>query len=242
MMWNILRSGLCYMVIGLYFSGAWPYANHLGKQRAKVGDLVIWQKIANFVAHFSRVLLSCAGAKVTVTGLAHIPENETVLFVANHQSYFDIPAVMANVGRPVGFIAKDDLKKIPCFTKWIEETGSVAITRNDGRKALEAILQAANILKAGHSLCLFPEGTRSEDGTLGEFKAGSLKMAQKAHVAIVPIAIEGAGEVMPKGSKLIYPKPIRLTILPMISAEEVNAADTKTLANEIKMKIASALE
>ncbi len=90
-------------------------------------------------------------------------------------------------------------------------------------------------------MVLYPEGTRSVDGTLGEFKAGSLKAAQKGKVMIVPVAIDGAHDIMPRGSFFMYKKNVTVTVLPPILAEQVQAMDSKELAAMVKSQIAQAL-
>ena len=170
-----------------------------------------------------------------------MPQDEAVLFVANHQSYFDIPAIMYSIPKPMGFVAKDDLGKIPFFKQWIISSGSVLIARGETRKALEAIINAAKILKSGQSLTIFPEGPRTTDGKLLEFKPGSLKAAQKGKVAIVPVVIDGAVDVLNRNKFLIQPKTIRLTVLNKIDVEEVQSNDTTMLAERIRHDIAVVL-
>lgn len=149
--------------------------------------------------------------------------------------------MMSVIERPVGFVAKEELGRIPFFAQWIVYMKCVLITRGDTRKALVAILQAAKLLQQGHSLVLYPEGTRSIDGSLGEFKAGSLKAAQKGKAIVVPVAIDGARNIMPRNSFWMYKSDVTVTILPAISAEVVQDMDTKELAMLVKRQIASAL-
>ena len=106
---------------------------------------------------------------------------------------------------------------------------------------LEAILKAAKILKSGRDMVLFPEGTRSKDGTLLPFKAGSLKAAQRGNAMIVPLAIDGACDVMTRGSFVIQPKQITVTVFPPIPAETVKEMDTVDLALLVRNQIAGAL-
>ena len=153
----------------------------------------------------------------------------------------DLTAIMAVLDRPTGFIAKDDLGKIPFFKEWVVQLKAVLIVRGDARKALTAIIQAARLLQQGHCMVLYPEGTRSRDGKLLEFKAGSLKAAQKGNAAIVPVAIDGAMDVMKRDSYWIHKADVTVTIMPAIPAEEVKAADTKELADRLKKQIADVL-
>ena len=117
----------------------------------------------------------------------------------------------------------------------------VPIVRGETRKALEAMLTAAKILKTGLGMVLFPEGTRSKDGTLLSFKAGSLKSAQRGNAMIVPMAIDGACDAMPRGSFIIAPKTITVTVFPPIPVETVKEMDTMDLALLVRNQIAGAL-
>jgi 1-acyl-sn-glycerol-3-phosphate acyltransferase len=186
-------------------------------------------------------IVTMTGSKIVVKGIENLPKSGTTLFVANHQSYMDIPVMLSVLERPVGFVAKEEIGKIPFFDQWIVHMKCVLIARGDTRKALTAILQAAKLLQQGHSLVLYPEGTRSADGKLGEFKAGSLKAAQKGKAAIVPIAIDGARDIMPRNSFWMKKATVTLTVMPAIPAEQVQAMDTMELADLVKGQIAEAL-
>lgn len=218
-----------------------PYYHNLRKKQDQIGAEAVQQKIHDHASLVAKRVLKLAGVNLIVTGKEHLPKDGAVLYVSNHQSFMDIPAIMAVLERPSGFIAKDDLGRIPFFKEWVVELKAVLIARGDARKALEAIIQSARLLQEGHCLVLYPEGTRSKDGRLLEFKAGSLKAAQKGNAMIVPVAIDGAMNVMKRDRYFIHKADIKVTVLPAISVEEVKAMDTKELANRVKQQIASAL-
>lgn len=239
---KLLRSLAVYLYLAVKIVYGVFYFKKLEKQKASLGgDAVVAQKVQDYARAMAVKILKLTGGTYIVKGAEHLPKDGTVLYVANHQSYMDIPAVMAVLERPMGFIAKDDLEKIPFFDQWLVQMQCVPIARGETRKALEAILKAAKILKSGHDMVLYPEGTRSKDGTLLPFKAGSLKAAQRGNAMIVPMAIEGACDVMPRGSFFIYPKQITLTIFPPISVETVKEMDTVDLAVLVRNQIAGAL-
>ena len=238
---TIIRTIVVYIyVIAAVIRNA-GYYKKLRAQEDVLGADVVQQKIHDRASSVSKKILKLAGANLIVTGQEHLPKDGAVLYVSNHQSYMDIPAIMAVLDRPTGFIAKDDLGKIPFFKEWVVQLKAVLIARGDARKALAAIIQAAKLLQQGHCIVLYPEGTRSKDGKLAEFKAGSLKAAQKGNATIVPVAIDGAMDVMKRGSYLIHKADVKVTIMPAIPADEVKAADTKELANRVKRQIADAL-
>lgn len=192
---------------------------------------------------FHRVL-SVAGVKIETDGLENIP-NEPVLFVGNHNSYFDILVTEETVPSGTGFVSKDSLKKIPGLAPWMELIHCLFLNRENVREGLKMIITGADYLKSGFSMCIFPEGTRSKDGTLGEFKGGSLKMAQKANVPIVPVAITGTHAIFegneglritPQTVHISFGTPFKISDLPKekkkFAAEYTKAAIQEMLDNE----------
>ena len=238
---KVIRTLAVYVYLGLVVVLGVPYFKSLDKKRETLGDAVVLEKVYAYASRMARRIVRLTGSRITIKGAENIPKSGATLFVANHQSYMDIPVMMSVVDRPIGFVAKEALGKIPFFDQWIVYMKCVLITRGDTRKALAAILQAAKLLQQGHSLVLYPEGTRSADGSLGEFKAGSLKAAQKGKAAVVPVAIDGARDIMPRNSFWMYKTDVTVTVLPVISADAVQTMDTKELATLVKGQIADAL-
>lgn len=239
---KLLRSLAVYGYLIVKIVYGTMYFKKLEKQKEALGgDAVVAQKVRDYGYGMAVNILKLTGGKYVIKGSENLPKEGAALYVANHQSYMDIPAVMAALERPMGFVVKDDLANIPCFDQWLAQMQCVPIARGEARKALEAILKAAKILKSGHDMMLFPEGTRSKDGTLLPFKAGSLKAAQRGNAMIVPMAIDGACDVMPRGSFIIRPKQITVTIFPPIPAETVKEMETVELALMVRNQIAEAL-
>ncbi|MDD4000979.1 MAG: lysophospholipid acyltransferase family protein, partial [Bacilli bacterium] len=118
---------------------------------------------------FGYALIKRAGITVNARGLENIPD-EAVLYVGNHQGYFDIPALCMTITRQFGFIVKKELKKVPLFNKWISQIESIYIDRENPRESLKNIQEGIELLKNGYSLAIFPEGTRSKSAEMGEFK------------------------------------------------------------------------
>lgn len=158
--------------------------------------------------------------KAQVIGKSNIP-NEPVLFVANHRGLYDIPVFYAKVGREVGFIAKSEMKKIPVMRLWMENIGCLFLDRKDTRAGLKTILKGIDYIKNGGSLIICPEGTRSHDGKLGEFKEGSFKLAEKSGCPIIPVAFIGTDDLFenckygnkPGRCKLVFGEPIYISSL-----------------------------
>jgi 1-acyl-sn-glycerol-3-phosphate acyltransferase len=173
--------------------------------------------LAKLVRNWSDFVLKIAGLNLTVIGKENIP-NEPCVFVGNHQSNLDIPAILANMNRLTGAIAKKDMEKIPIVSYWMRQIHCVFLDRENPREALKSISEGVENLKNGYSMIIFPEGTRSRSNSMGEFKKGSMRLATKAGVPIVPItiyntnkAMEGNnGKVKKANAKLIIDKPIYL--------------------------------
>lgn len=239
---KLLRSLAVYLYLAVKVVYGVYYFNRLeARKDALGGDLVVAEKVQAYTKAMAVRILKLTGGSYVVKGAEYLPKEGTALYVANHQSYMDIPAVLAVLERPLGFVVKEELEKIPFFDRWLVQLQCVPIARGEARKALESILKTAKILKSGHDMVLYPEGTRSKDGTLLPFKAGSLKAAQRGNAMIVPMAIDGACDVMPRGSFLIAPKQITLTIFPPIPAETVKELDTVDLAILVRNQIAGVL-
>ncbi len=182
----------------------------------------------------ARGLIKTSGSTVKVIGQENIPDEGPVLFVGNHQSLFDIPILIGYIKRNKGFIAKVELSKIPVFSKWMEKLNCVFIDRSNVRQSLKAINKGVKHLKNGYSMVIFPEGTRSSDGIIGEFKPGSLKMATKSKATIVPVTIKGAYNIMSRDSLAIKPSNVELVISKPIYIDDENEKDSKGLADKVR--------
>lgn len=181
------------------------------------------------------------GSTINVIGLENIPQTGGVLFVANHQSNFDIPILVGHVPRDKGFIAKHELLKVPTFSRWMKYIGCIFIDRKDPRQSLAAINEAAERLKAGHSIVIFPEGTRSADGTVAPFKAGGLRLGVKAGVPIVPVTISGSKNIMPKGTSIIRSAKVKVIVSSPLFWEDYKGMDSTQISDKVRNIIISGL-
>lgn len=181
-------------------------------------------KIGKFiVTHLCRGIMFLTGSKVTITGIENIPD-ETVLFVGNHRSIFDVVLLIKVINRPFGFIGKKELTKIPYLNLLLKLMGGLFLDRNNFREGLKIILAGIEMLKSGLSMLIFPEGTRNKESEEPlPFKQGSLKLAEKANVPIVPFSIKGTDNIFennngltvkPARVKINFGKPILLSELP----------------------------
>ncbi|AKL94406.1 1-acylglycerol-3-phosphate O-acyltransferase PlsC [Clostridium aceticum] len=183
---------------------------------------------------WSEVLIGATGSTVEVKGLENIPEEGPVLFVSNHQGYFDIPVLLLYLPKSLGFLAKIELKTWPVISKWLECIEGVFIDRNDMRQSLTAIKQATETLKSGQSMVIFPEGTRSKSSELSPFKPGSLRPAQKANVPIVPITIQNTYKILEANNdKNLTATKVILTVSPPIDFNDVS----KDTSNDLIVQV-----
>jgi 1-acyl-sn-glycerol-3-phosphate acyltransferase len=157
------------------------------------------------------------GVKVRVAGTERIPPG-VCLFVANHTSAADAPAVVGAIPRRIAILLKESLFKWPIVGQAFLSARFIPVNRNARESALVSVEKAIDSLKAGQSFLIYPEGTRSPDGRLQEFKKGAVVMAIKAGVAIVPVACSGAHRVMEKRSLVIHPGEILVEFLEPIDA------------------------
>jgi 1-acyl-sn-glycerol-3-phosphate acyltransferase len=160
-----------------------------------------------------RLLLRVAGVEATVEGAERVDWKRPSVVVANHQSWFDVFTLVAVLPGRVRFVAKEELGRIPIFgTAW-RACGHIAINRADRRSAIESLDRAAErVRRDSLAITLFPEGTRSPDGRLQEFKKGAFALAMKSGFPIVPVGITGTREVMPKGSFKVRPGKVRVRV------------------------------
>lgn len=186
---------------------------------------------------WARSLVNFAGVTVVTHGEEKIPEG-AVLFVSNHQGNFDIPILLGYINKPKAFIAKIELLKLPLIRTWMTHMKCVFMDRSDIRQSLKVINQAATHLKEGYSTVIFPEGTRSKGESLGEFKPGSLKLALKAGVPIVPITIRGSYKIMEQNGFIIKPAHVEL----IISDPILTAKLTKEQAAELPERVREIIE
>ena len=191
--------------------------------------------------NWARKAIAANGSEIHVSGSENVPATGGVLFISNHQSNFDIPVFMGFIPRDKGFIAKKELGKIPVFSMWMRYLGCVFIDRGDARQSLLALNGAAGRMQQGHCLVIFPEGTRSTDGSLGQFKPGSLRMALKANVPIVPVTINGSMNIMPKGSSLIKSARVEVIISTPLMPGETAKMDPNTITEKVRNIIAANL-
>ncbi len=189
-----IRSVLIVIILFLFFTLTLPLDLFLLILRKVNRDkaVSISQAVVRFIF---RVILAAAGADITVDGLENLPDDEAVLFVGNHRSYFDIIATCIYIKNGVGYVAKKEMEKIPLLNFWMANINCLFLNRDDIKEGLKTILAGVQLLKDGNSVFIFPEGTRSKEENMLPFKEGSTKMAEKAKKRIIPVAISGTADL-----------------------------------------------
>jgi len=185
-------------------------------------------------ALWSRLICEWNGIKVEITGVENILIDEPQVFIANHQGYYDIFALAGFLAVQLRWVSKATLFRIP-FMGWaMRAAGYIPVERSNRKQSYQAFLKTLEAIKAGNSIVVFPEGTRSEDGSIGIFKKGSQLLAERAKVPMVPITIRGTRNIIRKGSMLIYPHVVRVIISPQISLGEENEKKGDEILQDIR--------
>lgn len=183
------------------------------------------------------------GLTFEVIGEENIPADGTYMVYSNHQSYADILAMihLFKDHRQMGYVAKEEWRKIKVLRNAIEYTRSIFLVRGDSREAIKSIREVSELLKQGFALVIFPEGTRSQCHEMGEFKAGAFKFAEKGKVPILPVTLDG-GYKLYEEKKTWQPAHVRITVHPLVHIEEMSKHEQKEAAAQIEATIRSALD
>jgi 1-acyl-sn-glycerol-3-phosphate acyltransferase len=181
------------------------------------------------------ILLSISGIKLAVEGRENIPNERPLILVSNHQSYFDIPVLLAALPLRARFLTWSALFKIPFFGVYIKKYGAVPVSDYDPKQQYKAILDVIKLIRQGDSALIFPEGMVTRDNKINRFGRGAATVALNTGVPILPIAISGNFEVFKKGEWLIKPgrvlvrigKPFRIDKIKMADKDDYAAATQK---------------
>jgi len=202
----------------------------------RTGDLVL--VLARL---WSRVILGVPGVKLDVKMHAPLEPGRPYVFMPNHASMVDIWAVFVAIPVTFRFIAKKQLAQIPLFG-WAMAAGRfIFIDRQNAAKARRTMDEASRRIRSGQSVVIFPEGTRTRDGRLLPFKKGGFHLAIDAGVDIVPVAIRGSREVMPRGAALIRAGTVQVEVGEPIPTAGLKTADRDALIAKVRGRVAAML-
>jgi 1-acyl-sn-glycerol-3-phosphate acyltransferase len=205
---------------------------------------IISRKFARKLARlWNRHVLAFGGVGVKVVGADKLDESERYVFMSNHQSALDIPIIYVGLREKISFIAKKELFMIPFFGWGMWALGHISIDRQNARKAHASIAKAVwRLNKQNVSLILFPEGTRSKDGKVLDFKTASFTLALQAGVKLVPVAIRGAIDRLPPKSSRIVPGTVELVVGDPISVEELKGMNKAEVCGRVREAIVAMVE
>ncbi|BCS34636.1 1-acyl-sn-glycerol-3-phosphate acyltransferase [Luteitalea sp. TBR-22] len=186
------------------------------------------------------LILKTTRVTVDISGLDTLPRDRPFLFLANHQSIYDIPVIFWHVPYQLRILAKASLGRFPFLGWHLSRTGHVLVDRsNPGNSTM---LQIKELMRQRVSLIVFPEGTRSADGRVARFRGGIVMLAIEAGLPIVPVAIEGTRHVMLKGRLMTCPGHVRVRVLPVVPTEGLEVGEARKLAGVVERQVREAVE
>jgi 1-acyl-sn-glycerol-3-phosphate acyltransferase len=189
-----------------------------------------------------KLIANTVGARVRLHGAENLPAAGTpVVYMANHQSYMDIPALFGYLPVQFRIIAKESLFKVPFMGWHLSRAGNIPINRSNRREAMRSIKEAVKRIREGTSVVVFPEGTRSRTGILQPLKAGSFKLAVQAGVPIVPVTIVGTCKVLPKDSLVFHPGRVDVYVGPPVATKDVPDEHLDDLIERVRATMAEPL-
>ncbi|MGD8314357.1 MAG: lysophospholipid acyltransferase family protein [Syntrophobacterales bacterium] len=186
---------------------------------------------------WGRIVLFAAGVKVRVNGLQNIDPTQAYVFAANHQSQFDIFVLLAHLPIQFRWLAKKELFRIPFLGMGMKGAGYIPIDRSNRKEAFKSIDLAAARVREGTSVVIFPEGTRTVNGTLQSFKKGGFHLAIKSKRPIVPVSLSGTFAILPKKGFRIRPQPVLIHLGDPVPTQDVRVQDRDWLISEIRRRI-----
>ncbi len=193
----------------------------------KSGRLFRWCAV-----QWSKMILKTYGIRLHVKGLEKIDLSKHYIYVSNHASMFDIPAVLAGIPNDVNLVFKKELSRIPIWGWALRYGHFIMIDRTNPRNAMESLERAAETIRNGKSVLLFAEGTRTKDGKLQPFKRGAFTLAVKSKVPVVPVTINNTFSILPKGSLNIKPRDIEIILEQPISTEHLSGKEGEQILME----------
>lgn len=187
--------------------------------------------------YWARTLVRSSMVRVKVEGEYNIEQEGAYVFAANHTSVFDILVLLAYLPFQFRWLAKEELFRIPFFGLAMARCGYIPVNRTNPREGVRSLRRAAEKIKAGASVVIFPEGTRSADGTIMPFKRGGFTLAVKSGRPVVPVSISGAARVLTTRTLKLNPGPIKIVLGRPLKTEGIDRSGQDELAAEVRAEI-----
>lgn len=189
-----------------------------------------------------KLMLWITGADISYIGRENVPKDRAVLYVGNHNSYFDILLTYSQCPGLTGYVAKSEMLRYPLLRDWMKRLYCVFLDRSDLRAGMQMILTCIDYIKNGISICIFPEGTRSKDGQMQPFHEGSLKMAAKTGCPIIPMAISNSAQIFENHMPFVRPCKVIVEYGALVYPKELSKEDQKFLGAYTQKKIQEMLD
>jgi len=182
-------------------------------------------------------LLRTNNIRLILQGVEKLPKDQSYILVSNHASILDIPAIISAAPFPVRFLAKKSLIWFPVFGWYLYFSGHILLDRESPQSALKSLKKASVLLKKGISIIVFPEGTRTPDGAVKEFKRGAFLLAQHSKFPIVPVAINGTFEILPRHGWCFWPRAVHIRMSEPIPTLDLSPQKSQNLMRQVRQTI-----
>jgi 1-acyl-sn-glycerol-3-phosphate acyltransferase len=203
----------------------------------------LWDRSGKSVREVARFwgvnMCRVCGVTVSVQGGENVDWDSPLVVMANHQSHFDIPVIYASLPRSFGMLAKKELFRVPVFSAAMRGMRCVPIDRENRRQSLQSLRDAAEQVRSGKSIVVFPEGTRSPDGRIQDLKKGPFHLAEMAGVPVVPVGIRGTRLVVPKNGVLVRPAEVVVSVGTPIPVDPTGPGERERLRAIVRAELAS---
>jgi 1-acyl-sn-glycerol-3-phosphate acyltransferase len=183
---------------------------------------------------WSRMIARTALLDVRVRGAGHLRAGESYVFLSTHQSWMDIPVMLGYLPAQLRIAAKREVFLIPFLGWHMRRSGQIPINRGSTAESVESLRRAARLLGGGVSAFLFPEGTRTRDGSLQPLKKGGFRLALESGLPIVPVTITGTRRAMPRGSMVLRAGPVEMHLDPPVPTRGLSDADLPDLMRRVR--------
>ncbi len=228
-----------------------PHIAHAIWQTLRISVPTIWdglrgsltpETVDQRLAQWSGAIVGRAHIDLKVEGVEHAPRGESFVLMSNHQSLYDVPVIYQALQRRIRMVAKKELFRVPLWGRAMHRARFIALDRKSRDKSRQTLLASAEILQQGTSIWIAPEGTRSRDGTLGEFRKGGFHLALQSGCRILPITVIGTRAVLPaKGTHVSDGCSVRVVIHPPVDPRLFGEERREALIEAVRGAIGSAL-
>lgn len=239
---TFLRTLFFFVVFWLHQILILPALLYHSRQAARTDRLQVRSRVCDIARNWGRLMCWLGGAEIVRHDHSGVDGDEAVLLVSNHQGDFDIPILLSQTCGHVAFVAKKELEKLPLVSQWMRLIGCIFLDREDRRRQVGQLKETVANLQSGLSMVIFPEGTRSRGPVMGPFAKGSLNLAERAGVRIVPVTLKNTYTLKPKGSWGLPGGRAEIIFHPAIDPRSLDAESKARLHDYVKDIIQQGLD